>query len=137
MEIAGENVGSVGIGMAILVGVKEGDAEKDADYLAGKALSLRIFEDAEGKMNLGAEEVGGEFLVVSQFTLYADTRRGRRPSFIHAAGPELGERLYRRFVSKLAESGARVETGQFGAQMRVSLVNDGPVTIIIESEPSG
>ena len=132
--IDGKVVGAIGLGQLVLVGVREGDRETDADALAQKAYSLRIFEDQAGKMNLSAEEVKGSFLAVSQFTLYANTSRGRRPSFIEAAAPELGNNLYERFVERLRGIGATVETGRFGAQMEVRLVNDGPVTIILDSE---
>lgn len=132
--VEGESVGAIGLGLAILVGVRHDDCEADADYLARKTASLRIFEDADGKMNLSAEDVSGEFLAVSQFTLYADTSRGRRPSFVEAAAPELGKALYERFVEKLRETGATVETGIFGAMMQVRITNEGPVTIILDSE---
>jgi D-tyrosyl-tRNA(Tyr) deacylase len=135
--IDGDVVGAIGCGQAILLGVREGDTDADAATLASKAWNLRIFEDTAGKMNLSAAEAGAEFLVVSQFTLYANTSRGRRPSFIEAAGPELGERLYERFVAGLRAAGAHVETGRFGAQMKLELTNDGPVTIILDSEGRG
>jgi D-aminoacyl-tRNA deacylase len=127
-------VGSIGQGLVILVGVREGDTDADSDFLAQKAYNLRIFADEAGKMNLSAGEAAGGFLVVSQFTLYANTSRGRRPSFIEAAGPELGEKLYERFVDRLRALGGPVETGRFGAHMLVELTNDGPVTIILDSE---
>jgi D-tyrosyl-tRNA(Tyr) deacylase len=129
-----ETLGSIERGLAILVGVRHGDQESNADNLAQKAYSLRVFEDEAGKMNLSAQDAAAAFLVVSQFTLYANTSRGRRPSFIEAAGPELGERLYNRFVARMRELGGHVETGRFGARMQLELVNDGPVTIIIDSD---
>lgn len=129
-----ETLGSIDRGLAILVGVRHGDQESNADILAQKAYSLRVFEDEAGKMNLSAQDAGAAFLVVSQFTLYANTSRGRRPSFIEAAAPELGELLYERLVARMRELGGRVETGRFGAHMQLELVNDGPVTIIIDSD---
>lgn len=111
----------------------EGDEDEDAAWLAAKCASLRIFGDAEGKMNLGLEDVGGEMLVVSQFTLLGDCRKGRRPSFVHAAPPEEGNRLYESFVAELRGRGIRVETGVFQAMMEVELVNEGPVTLLVDS----
>jgi D-tyrosyl-tRNA(Tyr) deacylase len=118
----------------VLLGVSVGDAQRDVDYLAEKILNLRIFEDSEGKMNASLLDIGGELLVVSQFTLYADTRRGRRPSFIEAAPPNDANRLYEYFVAETSKKAVKVATGQFQAMMDVELVNDGPVTIIIDSE---
>ena len=134
VKIDGEIVGSIGNGMLILLGVKNGDTQAEADFLADKCLGLRIFSDAEGKMNLSAEDVGGEFLVVSQFTLYGNAMKGKRPSYIDAARPEVSEPLYEYFVARLRAAGKKVETGQFGADMQVSLINDGPVTLMIEKE---
>jgi len=134
VAIDGEIVGSIGVGMLILLGVKNGDTQAEADFLADKCLGLRIFADAEGKMNLSAEEIGGEFLVVSQFTLYGNAMKGKRPSYIDAARPEVSEPLYEYFVARLRAAGKKVETGQFGADMQVSLINDGPVTLMIEKE---
>ena len=134
VKIDGEVVGSIGNGMLILLGVKNGDTQAEADFLADKCLGLRIFSDAEGKMNLSAEDVGGEFLVVSQFTLYGNAMKGKRPSYIDAARPEVSEPLYEYFVARLRAAGRKVETGQFGADMQVSLINDGPVTLMIEKE---
>jgi len=127
-------VGRIGAGFLLLLGVTDSDGEKDADYLTRKILGLRVFEDANGKMNRSVEDIGGELLVVSQFTLYADCRKGRRPSFVRAAAPEKAERLYEYFIERLRTSGLRCETGQFGAMMNVELVNHGPVTILIDSE---
>jgi D-tyrosyl-tRNA(Tyr) deacylase len=132
--VEGKTVAEIGKGCLILVGVRNGDTEKDAEYLAEKCYGLRVFEDEQGKMNLALSEVGGSILAVSQFTLYGDCTRGRRPSFTDAAPPEEGERLYEYFVSRLREMGAQVQTGQFGARMQVELVNDGPVTFILDSE---
>lgn len=126
-------VARTGVGLLVLLGVNRGDTETDVDYMAEKISWLRIFEDAEGKMNRSLIEIGGEMLVVSQFTLYGDCRKGRRPSFTEAAPPDLAESLYERFVSIVKAKGLRVETGRFGADMAVSLVNDGPVTLIVES----
>lgn len=127
-------VGEIGCGLLVLLGVAEKDAEKDADYMLEKIFNLRIFEDSDDKMNLSLLNTKGELLVVSQFTLYGDTRRGRRPSFINAAAPDKGRELYEYFVAKSREQVSKVETGQFQAMMDVELVNDGPVTIILDSE---
>lgn len=127
-------IGEIGCGLLVLLGVAERDADADADYLVEKIVNLRIFEDAEDKMNLSLVDSDGEMLVVSQFTLYGDTRRGRRPSFINAARPEKANELYEYFVARARESITKVETGQFQAMMDVELVNDGPVTIILDSE---
>jgi D-tyrosyl-tRNA(Tyr) deacylase len=126
-------IGAIQRGLVILIGVTNGDDENAARYLAQKIATLRIFEDAAGKFNLSALEVGASALVVSQFTLYADTRRGRRPDFIDAAPPEIAEPLIERFVELLREQGLTVETGQFQAHMLVQISNDGPVTIILDS----
>jgi D-tyrosyl-tRNA(Tyr) deacylase len=125
-------VGEIGRGFLVLVGVKDGDTEAEADWMAEKIASLRLFSDEEGKMNRGLEDVGGAVLVVSQFTLYGDARKGRRPSFVHAAPPDRAELLYRRVAARLAELGFEVATGVFGAMMDVELVNDGPVTLLLE-----
>ena len=127
-------VGEIGAGLLVLLGVSKSDTEAAADYLAEKIIGLRIFEDAEGKMNLSVHESGGAVLVVSQFTLYGDVRRGKRPSFDAAARPEEAKRLYEYFVSKVRAAGLRCETGQFQAMMEVELVNSGPVTILLDSE---
>jgi D-tyrosyl-tRNA(Tyr) deacylase len=133
VRVDGEVVGEIGAGLAILLGVGPDDDEAVADALARRAAGLRIFDDAAGKTNLSLLEVGGEALVVSQFTLYADTRRGRRPGFTGAAAPEVAERLYRRFTEALRALGVGVATGRFGALMAVELVNDGPFTIWLDS----
>jgi D-tyrosyl-tRNA(Tyr) deacylase len=126
---------SIGPGYCILLGVADTDAERDADYLADKILKLRVFSDDAGKFNLSATQVKAAFLVVSQFTLFADARGQNRPSFLHAARPELGVPLLDRFIARLRESGLTVQTGSFGAQMAVRLVNDGPVTIVMSTDP--
>jgi D-tyrosyl-tRNA(Tyr) deacylase len=123
-----------GSGLVILLGVEQGDIEKDSEYLAQKAVELRIFADEQGKMNKSVQEVGGSILCISQFTLLADWKRGRRPGFSKAAPPEEGQRLYEHFVAQLRGCGVHVETGSFGAHMEVSLLNDGPVTIILENQ---
>lgn len=133
VEVDGEVTGSIGRGLLVLLGVGQGDTEKQAAWLAEKIAGLRIFEDEAGKMNLSVEEVGGGVLVVSQFTLLADCRKGRRPSFTEAAPPEVAERLYQEFVRRVRECGVRVETGVFQAKMRVHLVNEGPVTIWLDT----
>lgn len=134
VAVGDEITGRIGHGLLVLIGVSNRDIEADAIYLAEKILNLRIFEDADEKMNLSLLDVGGELLVVSQFTLYGDTRRGRRPSFIDAAVPEEANRLYEFFVAEARKRVAKVETGRFQAMMDVELVNDGPVTIILDSE---
>ncbi len=133
VAIDGATVGEIGRGLLLLVGFTDGDDEAALDWMADKVTSLRIFPDAEGRMNLGADEVGADLLVVSQFTLYGDTRKGRRPSFVHAAHPDVAIPLYEGFVSRLADrASGRVATGEFGAMMQVALVNDGPVTLVLE-----
>lgn len=133
VRVEGEVIGAIGGGLVILLGVGPDDTDAIADELARRAAELRIFRDGEGRTNLSLLETGGAALVVSQFTLYADTRRGRRPGFTKAAQPELAERLYRRFVSALGALGVTVATGRFGAEMEVELVNDGPFTIWLDS----
>ncbi len=133
VSVAGEIVGEIGQGILILLGVSRDDTEKDTIYLLEKMLNLRIFEDADRKMNLSLLDTKGELLVVSQFTLYADVRKGRRPSFIEAAAPEKANELYEFFVSEARKQIEKVETGRFQAMMDVELVNDGPVTIFVDS----
>ncbi len=132
--IDGKTVGKIGKGFLILLGVGPEDTEKECRYLAEKCLGLRIFEDENGKMNLGLDAVGGEVLVVSQFTLYGNCRKGRRPSFAEAADPELGNRLYEKFLSICQELGYTPQHGQFGAHMEVTSLNDGPVTLILDTK---
>ena len=131
--VEGATVGRIGRGLLVLLGVGQGDSEADAEYLAEKTLNLRIFADDAGQMNRSVLDVRGAILVVSQFTLYADTRRGRRPGYSDAAAPEEASRLYERFVAHLRPSGLAVETGVFRAMMEVALVNEGPVTLLLDS----
>jgi D-aminoacyl-tRNA deacylase len=133
VTVNGEIAGEIGLGLLVLLGVGAGDTPADADYLAEKMMGLRIFEDAGGKMNLSVAEVGGALLVVSQFTLYGDARRGKRPSFDAAAPPDKARRLYEYFVEKVRAAGLRSETGRFQETMQVELVNEGPVTILLDS----
>jgi D-tyrosyl-tRNA(Tyr) deacylase len=133
VTVGAEIVGEIGIGLLVLLGVSREDATKDADYLAEKIVSLRIFEDPNGKMNLPVAEASGALMVVSQFTLYGDARRGKRPSFDAAAPPEQARELYQHFVEKIRASGLRCETGRFQETMQVELVNEGPVTILLDS----
>ena len=133
VEVAGERVSEIGAGLLLLVGVARDDGEGEAGWLAEKVVGLRIFNDEDGKMNLGVGDVGGEILAVSQFTLLADTRKGKRPSFVGAAPPEEAEALFDYFCERLRAAGvASVKTGRFGAMMDVALINDGPVTIVLE-----
>jgi D-tyrosyl-tRNA(Tyr) deacylase len=132
VRVDGQTVGAIGRGFVVLAGFGAGDSDQALDWMAEKIVGLRLFGDAAGKMNLSLAEVGGDVLVVSQFTLYGDASRGRRPSFTGAAPPELAQTLYERFVARLRDLGARVQTGSFGAMMDVELVNDGPVTLVIE-----
>lgn len=131
--VAGQTVGAIDRGLMVLLGVARGDTAQDADYLADKTAGLRIFEDDAGKMNRSVEETGGGILVVSQFTLLGDCRKGRRPGFTEAAPPELADALYESYVATLRERGIKVATGVFRADMQVALVNDGPVTLLLDS----
>ncbi|MGA2201721.1 MAG: D-aminoacyl-tRNA deacylase [Terriglobales bacterium] len=133
VSVNGEITGEIGRGLLVLLGVGVGDTRADADYLAEKTIGLRIFEDAGGKMNLSVAEVAGALLVVSQFTLYGDVRRGKRPSFDAAAPPDEARELYEYFVEKIRAAGLRSETGRFQETMQVELVNEGPVTILLDS----
>lgn len=133
VEIEGETIGAIDGGLLVLLGVTHNDTENDAKYLAEKIAGLRIFEDADDKMNLSVQDTGGSILSVSQFTLFGDCRRGRRPSFTEAARPEQGQALYEAFNAALRAQGLEVATGQFQAHMAVSLVNDGPVTMLLDS----
>ncbi len=134
VTVDGEKVGAIDSGFVLLVGITHGDTEQDAAYVAKKIAGLRLFEDDAGKMNLSIEEKGGSILSISQFTLYGDVRKGRRPSFTEAARPEVAEPLWLKFNEELQNCGLSVETGVFGAMMDVELINDGPVTMIVESK---
>ncbi len=134
VEVDGRIVGQIGPGLLILLGVRNGDRLDEVEYLAAKCAELRIFEDDEGRMNRSLREMGGAALVVSQFTLYGDCRKGRRPSFIEAARPEVAEPLYEAFVGCLDRAGVSTARGVFGAEMKVRLLNDGPVTVIVEKD---
>jgi D-tyrosyl-tRNA(Tyr) deacylase len=131
--VDGETTGEIGRGFLVLLGVAASDGDEDLRWLVDKVVGLRVFNDAEGKMNLALSEVGGEMLVVSQFTLLGECRKGRRPSFIDAAPPEMAERMYDQFVAAVQQRGIRTETGRFRTHMDVQLVNDGPVTLVIDS----
>jgi D-tyrosyl-tRNA(Tyr) deacylase len=133
VSVGGEVVGRIGRGLVILVGIASGDTEKDIQYLVPKIVNLRIFPDDEGRFNLSAVDINGELLVVSQFTLLADTRKGRRPSFVEAAPPVEAEELFERFVEQARATGLKVETGRFQEYMQVEIHNDGPVTILLDS----
>lgn len=133
--MSGSVVGRIGTGLVALVGVGQGDTGKESDWLADKTATLRVFEDQQGKTNLSLQDVGGSLLVVSQFTLYADTSRGRRPSFVRAAPPELAGELVERYAIRVEQQGIPVERGQFAAHMTVLIENDGPVTIMLERIP--
>jgi len=133
VSVDGQSVGKIGLGLFVLIGVGQGDKLEKADELANKLVNMRIMADQEDKMNLSVKDVGGEVLVVSQFTLYGDATNGRRPSFIKAAEPNLAKEIYERIIEKVRENGIKVETGNFGAYMKINAELDGPVTIIIES----
>ena len=133
VSVAGKEVGKIGRGLVILVGVAAGDKEEDAQYLVPKITNLRIFADEQGKFNLSALDIGGELLLVSQFTLLADTKKGRRPSFVNAAPPDRAEELFRYFVELVSASGLKVATGRFQQYMQVEIHNDGPVTLLLDS----
>lgn len=133
VTVAGEVIGQIDRGILVLLGVEPDDTDEDARQLADKTIALRIFDDADGKMNLSLDEIGGSLLVVSQFTLLGDCRKGRRPSFIGAAPPELAQQLYNTFIAAAGSKGITIATGRFRAMMAVELVNDGPVTLILES----
>jgi len=134
VTVNGETAGEIGLGLLVLLGVGQADTEADATYLADKVSGLRVFEDAHGKMNRSVQDVGGSVLAVSQFTLYGDVRRGKRPSFDAAAAPEKARQLYEFFVERIRAAGLKCETGRFQETMKVELVNEGPVTILLDSE---
>ncbi|WP_425539971.1 D-aminoacyl-tRNA deacylase [Microaceticoccus formicicus] len=134
VSIEGELYSSINSGLLVFIAVTHTDTEKDKDYMIDKILGLRIFEDQEGKMNLSLDDVGGEIMVISQFTLYGDVRRGKRPSFTRSAGGDFAENMYLDFVEGIRAGGYDVKTGEFGADMKVQLINDGPVTIQLDSE---
>lgn len=133
VNVAGELISQIGRGFMVLLGITHGDCEKDIEYIAQKIVNLRVFEDPDGKMNLSISDVGGQVLLISQFTLYGDARQGRRPSYIEAARPEIAEPIYEKTLLALNELGINAFGGVFGADMQVSLVNDGPVTLLIDS----
>ena len=134
VSVAGEEVGRIGKGLVVFVGVADGDGEGDVEYLAQKVVNMRIFGDETGRFNLSALDIGGELLLVSQFTLLADTRKGRRPSFTDAAPPALAEELFQKFIQQARATGLKVETGRFQQYMQVEIHNDGPVTILLDSK---
>ena len=136
VTVDGDVIGKIDKGLMVLLGVTHDDTSKDVDYMIDKILNLRIFEDEDDKMNLSLKDIGGELLVVSQFTLYGDCRKGRRPSFTNAAKPDLADKLYEEFIANAKSQGLNVGTGQFGAHMMVDLTNDGPVTILLDSSKS-
>ena len=134
VDVQDQVLGKIGIGLVVLLGIEKGDARDDALVLIKKILNLRIFDDSDNKMNLSIKEVRGSLLIISQFTLCADTRKGRRPSFLNAANPKEGERLYNFFLSELKKKYSEIEAGSFGAMMNVELVNEGPATFILKSK---
>lgn len=134
VTVGGNVIGKIGKGFLVLWGAQKGDTTKEADYLASKLCKLRVFKDAEDKMNLAMQDVGGELLVISQFTLYADCKKGNRPNFMEAMGPEESEALYEYFLEQCRKEVEVVEKGEFGADMKVALINDGPVTILMDTD---
>nr|WP_058486121.1 D-aminoacyl-tRNA deacylase [Defluviitalea phaphyphila] len=134
VEVDGVTIGQINKGLMVLIGIKESDDEKVMDYMLDKIINLRIFEDNEGKMNLSLKDVGGELLIVPNFTLYGDARKGKRPSYSKGASPNVAEKIYNTFIEKAKQMGVKVEQGKFRAHMEVSLVNDGPVTILLDSD---
>ena len=136
VDVDGQTVGRIGSGLMVLIGVSEDDSDADLEYMARKVPDIRVFDDADGVMNLSVREAGGSILAVSQFTLYGDARKGRRPSYSHAAKPEAANAMYERLVQAWRDQGLQVETGIFRTEMQVSLTNDGPVTILLDSGKS-
>ena len=134
VEVEGEILGKIERGFMVLIGVADSDTEEIADKMIAKMLKLRIFDDAEGKTNLSIDDVGGELLLISQFTLYADCKKGNRPSFFHAGKPDMAEEMYETIIRKCKDLGYKTERGKFGAEMKVSLINDGPFTIVMDSD---
>lgn len=134
VDVDNNTIASIGKGLLVLLGVGEDDTDEDLDYIFDKVINLRIFEDEDGKMNDSLLDIGGELLVVSQFTLYGDARRGRRPSFSSSAKPEIANKMYEEFIKKAKEENIKTESGEFGADMQVELLNDGPVTILLDSK---
>src|SRR5699024_7735900 len=132
--VDGKIVGKIEKGLLLFLGMGDGDEEKDLDYLVDKIVGLRIFSDREGKMNLSLRDIEGEILIISQFTLYGDVRKGKRPSFSRSSSPKLGEEYYNKFIEKVRSKGIKAETGVFGAHMDIELINDVPVTILLDSE---
>ncbi|MBC7088232.1 MAG: D-tyrosyl-tRNA(Tyr) deacylase [Tissierellales bacterium] len=133
VEVDGKNVGNINYGLIVYVAITHDDSDKDIDYMVDKVVGLRIFEDHEGKMNLSVKDILGEILVISQFTLYGDVRKGKRPSFTESASYELGKEIYEKFIVKLRENNIPVKTGEYGADMLVEYKNEGPVTILLDS----
>ena len=133
VNVGGNTIGEIGIGFVVLLGIQKNDSVSDADYIVKKLSTLRIFSDSNEKMNLSIKDIEGSALVISQFTLCGDTRKGRRPSFVNAESPEKGEELYNYFLSRFKKEGIPIQTGEFGAMMEVSLINNGPVTLILNS----
>lgn len=136
VEVKGRTVGSIGMGLLVFLGIGQEASEKDCDYLVNKIITLRIFPDKEGRMNLSLKDMDGSMLVVSQFTLWGDCTKGRRPSFVRAAKPEKAKRVYEHFIALVRQEGIKVETGRFQEMMDVHLINDGPVTLILDSSKS-
>ena len=134
VKVEGDIIGSIDLGFNILLGIGKDDSEEDVKYLKDKIINLRVFEDEDGKMNLSLKDVEGDLLVISQFTLYGDCRKGRRPNFMNALGGEEAERLYELFIKECRKEGINVEAGSFGAEMEVHIINDGPVTILLDSK---
>ena len=133
VNVGGNTIGEIGIGFVVLLGIQKNDSVSDADYIVKKLSTLRIFSDSNEKMNLSIKDIEGSALIISQFTLCGDTRKGRRPSFVNAESPEKGKELYNYFLSRFNKEGIQIQTGEFGAMMEVSLINNGPVTLILNS----